>query len=159
MTQEKTFLAVKPTSYARGEAAAVVEMLTKLLPDAKCLAMKVYTPSKELAGEHYAAHSDKPFFPELVDSFTSGPILGMVWQGDNIVARAREAMGATDPAKAAEGTIRKRLGRSMGDNIIHGSDTDPGSAEREVGLHFPEANWSEIKDPEAKARELAAVKV
>ncbi len=159
MTQEQTFLAVKPTSYARGESVEVVEMLTKLLPDAKCLAMKVYTPSKELAGEHYAAHKDKLFFGELVDSFTSGPILGMVWQGDNIVARAREAMGATDPAKAADNTIRKAFGRSMSDNIIHGSDTDPGSAENEVKLHFPEANWAETADPVAKAKELTAAKV
>ncbi len=159
MNIEKTFLAVKPTSYARGEAVAVVEMLTKLLPDAKCLAMKAYTPSKELAEAHYSAHSAKSFFGELVDSFTAGPVLGMVWEGENIVARAREAMGATDPAKSAEGTIRKRLGRSMSDNIIHGSDTDPGSAEKEVGLHFPEANWANIADPVAKAAELTAAKV
>ncbi len=159
MTQEKTFLAVKPTSYARGEAVTVVEMLTKLLPDAKCLAMRAYTPSKELAEAHYAAHSERPFFGELVESFTSGPVLGMVWEGDNIVARAREAMGATNPENAAEGTIRKRLGRSIGDNIIHGSDTDPGSAEREVSLHFPEANWANIADPAAKAAELTAAKV
>jgi nucleoside-diphosphate kinase len=68
-------------------------------------------------------------------------------------------MGATNPENAAEGTIRKRLGRSIGDNIIHGSDTDPGSAEREVGLHFPEANWANIADPAAKAAELTAAKV
>ncbi len=159
MTQEQTFLAVKPTSYARGESVEVVEMLTKLLPDAKCLAMSAYAPSKELAEAHYAAHKERPFFGELVESFTAGPILGMVWQGDNIVARAREAMGATDPAKAAEGTIRKRLGRSIGDNIIHGSDTDPGSAEREIGLHFAGSNWAEIADPVAKAKELTAAKV
>lgn len=159
MSQEKTFLAVKPTSYARGESVTVVEMLTKLLPDAKCVAMRAYTPSKELAEAHYSAHKEKPFFGELVDSFTSGPVLGMIWEGDNIVARAREAMGATDPAKSVEGTIRKRFGRSMSDNIIHGSDTDPGSADKEVALHFPESNWANIADPVAKAAELTAAKV
>ncbi len=151
---QKTFLAVKPQSFARAEAPDVVEMLAKLLPDAKCLAMSVYRPSKELAEAHYAAHRDKAFFGDLVASFTAGPILGMVWEGEDIIARAREAMGATDPSKAAEHSIRKRFGLSISDNIIHGSDTDPGSAEREIALHFPSGDFSVISNPSARAREL-----
>lgn len=157
MATEKTFLAIKPAAYERGDAVGIVEMLSKKL-NAKCLAMKVYQPSAELAKEHYAALSDKPFFGELVESFSSGPILGMIWEGEDVVAAAREAMGATNPEEAAEGTIRKVFAKSIGDNAIHGSDTEPGSAEREVKLHFPEADFSEIADPVAKAKELVAAK-
>ncbi len=159
MTIQKTFLAIKPAAFARGESQAIVEMLVKLLPGATCQAMKVYTPSKELAEAHYAAHSDKPFFQELVGTFSAGPVLGMVWEGENIIARAREAMGATDPSKAAEGTIRKRFGLSIGDNTIHGSDTDPGSAEKELALHFANDKLSPIADPVRRAAELLAAKV
>ena len=116
--------------------------------------MKSYQPSEALAKEHYAALSDKPFFPELIESFTAGSILGMVWEGTNVVEKAREAMGATDPVAAAEGTIRKQYGKHIGDNAIHGSDTDPGSAEREVKIHFPEGEFNEIADPAGKSQEL-----
>ena len=116
--------------------------------------MKVYTPSKELAEKHYEALSDKPFFGELIESFTSGPILGMVWQGENVVARAREIMGATNPEAAAEGTIRKLFAKSIGDNAIHGSDTEPGSAQREVEIHFSGANFEKIPMPSFNAENL-----
>jgi nucleoside-diphosphate kinase len=159
MTTEKTFLAIKPDAFKRGDATGIVEMLVQNLPDAQCVAMKVYKPSEELAKEHYAALSDKPFFPELIESFTAGSILGMVWQGENIVAKARDAMGATDPAAAAEGTIRKKYGKHIGDNAIHGSDTEPGSAEREVKIHFPGADFAVIADPAAKSQELCQAAV
>ncbi len=144
---EKTFLAVKPDAMNRGEAPHIIQMLAQLLPDSKCISMKIYTPTEELAKEHYAALSDKPFFPELIRSFTSGPILGMVWEGENVVSRAREAMGATNPEQAAEGTVRKVFGKSIEDNAIHGSDTEAGSAEREISIHFPEAQWRPICHP------------
>ena len=83
----------------------------------------------------------------------------MVWEGDNIVARARDAMGATNPADAKEGTIRKNFGKHIGDNAIHGSDTEEGSAAREVKIHFPEAKFSEITNPSAKAKELSQATV
>jgi nucleoside-diphosphate kinase len=152
--QEKTFLAVKPAAYARGDAPGIIKMLSEGLPDAKCIAMKIYKPSKELATKHYEAHIEKPFFPDLLASFTSGPIVGMVWEGENIVARARELMGATNPEKAAEGTIRKVYAKSMEDNAIHGSDTDLGSAEREVSIHFPEEDFQVIKDPASRLLSL-----
>jgi nucleoside-diphosphate kinase len=156
MVQERTFLAIKPEAYKRGDAVAITEMLCTRLQGAKCLGMKAYTPSRELAEKHYEAHKDKPFFGDLVKSFTSGPILGMVWEGKGIVAKAREVMGATNPEKAEEGTIRKRFGKSLEDNAIHGSDTDPGSADREIKLHFPlgEVDFSVIAEPLAKAKEL-----
>lgn len=151
---QKTFLAIKPNAMKRGDAVEIVKVLEKSLPTAKCVAMKVYTPSKELAEKHYEALSDKPFFGELIESFTSGPILGMVWQGEDVVAKAREAMGATNPAEAAEGTIRKLFAKSIGDNAIHGSDTEPGSAQREVEIHFPGDDFTTIADPIAEAQKL-----
>lgn len=156
MAVEKTFLAVKPEAFKRGDTAGIVEMLKTKLSDCKCVGMKVYQPTEGLAKEHYAALSDKPFFPELIESFTAGHILGMVWEGENVVARARDAMGATNPEEAEEGTIRKKYGKHIGDNAIHGSDTEPGSAEREVKIHFPSAEFSEIQDPTAKAKELCS---
>jgi nucleoside-diphosphate kinase len=159
MPIQKTFLAIKPEAFKRGDAVAIVELLVELLKDSKCLAMKVYQPTEALAKEHYAALSDKPFFPELIESFTAGNILGMVWEGEDIVARARTAMGATNPEQADEGTIRKKFGKHIGDNAIHGSDTEPGSAEREVKIHFSEANFSEIKDPVSLAKDLCGAKV
>lgn len=152
---QKTFLAVKPAAYGRNDAEAIVKMLVEKL-DAKCVGMKVYTVSAEQAAEHYAEHKEKPFFGDLVASFTSGPILGMIWEGENIVAAARDAMGATNPEQAAEGTIRKVFAKSLSDNAIHGSDTEPGSAEREVALHFAGAEFAEIADPVAKATELVS---
>jgi nucleoside-diphosphate kinase len=155
MNIEQTFLAIKPNAVQRGDSVAIVKLLQEKLPDAQCLAMKLYTPTKELAQQHYAALSDKPFFPELIESFTSGPILGMVWQGENIIARAREAMGATNPADADEGTIRKIFAKSINDNAIHGSDTEPGSASREIEIHFADLNAEAINDVAAEAAKLS----
>ncbi|MDD9898658.1 MAG: nucleoside-diphosphate kinase [Candidatus Melainabacteria bacterium] len=158
MTTQNTFLAIKPDAFKRGDTAGIVKMLVEKL-DAKCVAMKVYKPTEELAKEHYAALSEKPFFPDLIQSFTAGLILGMVWQGEDVVAKARDAMGATDPEAADEGTIRKKFGKHIGDNAIHGSDTEPGSAERELKIHFPEADFTEIADPVAKCTELCQAAV
>ncbi len=153
MTMQKTFLAIKPNAMKRGDAVGIVKILNDKL-GAQCVAMKVYTPSKAIAEKHYEALSDKPFFGELIESFTAGPILGMVWQGENVVAKAREVMGATNPADAAEGTIRKLFAKSIGDNAIHGSDTEPGSAQREVEIHFPAADFTAIANPVAQAEKL-----
>lgn len=153
MATQKTFLAVKPAAYKRGDTVGIVKILAEKL-GADCLAMKAYTPSEELAKKHYEAHTDKPFFGDLVSSFTSGPILGMIWEGEDIVAKARDVLGATNPADAAEGTVRKAYGKDIGDNAIHGSDTEPGSAEREVELHFGGVDFAKIADPVAKAQEL-----
>lgn len=91
--------------------------------------------SRELAEQHYAEHKERPFFGELVDFITSGPVFAMVWQGNNVISTARSMMGKTNPADAASGTIRGDFATSVGMNIIHGSDS-PESAEREIALWF-----------------------
>ena len=154
---QKTFLAVKPEAFKRNDAVGIVKMLEAGL-DAKCVSMKVYTPSKELAEAHYAVHSERPFFGELITSFTSGPVLGMVWEGEGVIDKARTLMGATNPEEAAEGTIRKNFAKSIGDNAIHGSDAAE-TAENEIKLHFPEAEFSEIASPSAKAEDLVKAAV
>jgi nucleoside-diphosphate kinase len=91
--------------------------------------------SEELARTHYAEHTEKPFFPELVDFITSGPVVAMEWSGDGAIAVCRSLMGATDPKQAAPGTIRGDFGLIVTENIVHGSD-GPESAERELELFF-----------------------
>jgi nucleoside-diphosphate kinase len=91
--------------------------------------------SRELAEKHYAEHKERPFFGELVDFITSSPVFAMVWEGNNVIATARNMMGKTNPADAAPGTIRGDYATSVGMNIIHGSDS-PESAEREINLWF-----------------------
>lgn len=93
--------------------------------------------SKELAEQHYGEHKERPFFGELVDFITSSPVFAMVWEGENVIATARQMMGSTNPKDAAPGTIRGDFGVTVGKNIIHGSDS-PESAVREIGLFFKE---------------------
>lgn len=91
--------------------------------------------SQELAEKHYGEHKDKPFFGELVDFITSGPVFAMVWEGENVIATARNMMGKTNPQEALPGTIRGDFGLTVGKNVIHGSDSKE-SAEREINLFF-----------------------
>ena len=91
--------------------------------------------SRSLAEQHYAEHSARPFFGELVSFITSSPVFAMVWEGPNAISTARTMMGKTNPADAAPGTIRGDLAISVGMNLIHGSDS-PESAEREIALWF-----------------------
>jgi nucleoside-diphosphate kinase len=144
MTLEKTFLAVKPQAFMRGDGMAIIKTLAEKL-SAKCVAIKAYQPSTELAESHYAVHKERPFFADLISSFTEAPIIGMVWVGEDVISKAREVMGATNPEDAAEGTIRAKFGKNIGDNAIHGSDA-PETASSEVELHFPGLN---VKDLEA----------
>ena len=132
---EKTFLMVKPDGVQRGLIGDIVSRFER--KGFQIVAGKLMTISRELAEQHYGEHKDKPFFGELVDFITSGPVFAMVWQGENVIAVAREMMGATNPADAAVGTIRGDYGQTVGMNIIHGSDS-PASAEREIGLFFTE---------------------
>jgi nucleoside-diphosphate kinase len=97
--------------------------------------MKMFTIDDDLAKRHYAEHTDKPFFGELVEFITSGPVVAMVVEGDDAVAGMRELMGATDPANADPGTIRADLAESLSNNVVHGSDSVE-SASREIGLFF-----------------------
>jgi nucleoside-diphosphate kinase len=97
--------------------------------------MKMFTIDEDLAKRHYAEHVERPFFGELVEFITSGPVVAMVVEGSDVVAGMRELMGATNPADAAPGTIRADLAESLSNNVVHGSDS-PESASREIGLFF-----------------------
>lgn len=132
---EKTFLMVKPDGVQRGLIGEIVSRFEK--KGFQLVAAKLMTIPNELAEEHYAEHREKPFFGELVQFITSGPVFAMVWQGENIVATARQMMGATNPVDAAPGTIRGDYGVQVGMNLIHGSDSKE-SAEREINLFFAE---------------------
>ncbi|QDI92942.1 nucleoside-diphosphate kinase [Salicibibacter halophilus] len=130
---EKTFIMVKPDGVKRqliGEIVSRFEKRGFLLTDAKMM-----TISRETAENHYGEHSDKPFFGELVDFITSGPVFAMIWEGENVVENARTMMGTTNPKDAAPGSIRGDYAVNVGQNIIHGSDSTE-SAEREIALFF-----------------------
>lgn len=137
---EKTFLMMKPDAVQRGLIGEVVSRFEH--KGYKLVAAKFMTISEDLAKQHYAEHDGKPFFPGLVDFITSGPVFAMVWQGDNIIATARQMMGKTNPQEALSGTIRGDYGVVTHRNIIHGSDS-PASAEREINLFF---SAEEIQD-------------
>ncbi len=130
---EKTFLMVKPDGVQRNLIGEIVSRFEK--KGYQLVGAKLMTVSRELAEEHYAEHKERPFFGELVDFITSGPVFAMVWQGNNVITTARAMMGKTNPVDAASGTIRGDFATSVGMNIIHGSDS-PDSAEREIGLWF-----------------------
>lgn len=135
MSSEQTLVLVKPDGVQRGLMGEIVGRLERRglhLVGAKFLRI-----SEQTAAEHYAEHSEKPFYGGLVSFITSSPVLAMVWEGDGAVAMVRTMMGATNPAQAAPGTIRGDLAVSMGMNVIHGSDS-PQSAARETALYFGE---------------------
>jgi nucleoside-diphosphate kinase len=134
---EKTFLMVKPDGVQRNLIGEVVARFEK--KGFKLAGAKLMQISKDLAEEHYGEHKERPFFGELVDFITSGPVFAMVWEGENVIATARQMMGATNPNDAAPGTIRGAYGVTVGKNVIHGSDSKE-SAEREIGLFFNEAD-------------------
>lgn len=137
---EKTFVMIKPDGVQRNLAGNVISRLEN--KGLKLSAMKLMQVSDSLAKTHYGEHEGKPFFQSLIDYITSGPVIAMVWEGDNAIDVARTLMGDTDPKKASPGTIRGDLALTIGANIVHGSDS-PESAEREIGLFF---NQDEIID-------------
>ncbi|WP_339227974.1 nucleoside-diphosphate kinase [Oceanobacillus sp. FSL K6-2867] len=132
---EKTFLMVKPDGVQRNLIGEIVKRFeTKGF---KLAGAKLMVVSNELAEKHYGEHKERPFFGELVEFITSGPVFAMVWEGENVIANARQMMGKTNPQEAAPSTIRGDFGVTVGKNIIHGSDS-PESAEREISLFFDE---------------------
>jgi len=133
MTVENTYVMVKPDGVARGLVGEVISRFERKGLKLEKLAM--ITMDAELAGRHYAEHTEKPFFGELVDFITSGPVVAMEWSGESAVSVARTLMGGTNPAEAAPGTIRGDLGIVITHNIVHGSDSVE-SAERELGIFF-----------------------
>lgn len=132
---EKTFLMVKPDGVQRGLIGEIVNRFES--KGYQLVGGKLMTISQELAEQHYGEHKERPFFGELVDFITSGPVFAMVWEGENVISTARLMMGATNPKESAPGTIRGDFAVTVGKNIIHGSDS-PESAEREIGLFFKE---------------------
>src|SRR5213593_2431686 len=120
MAIERTFSIIKPDATARNLTGAINDMIERA--GLRIVAQKRTQISRDQAETFYAVHRERPFFRELVDFMTSGPVVVQVLEGENAIARYREAMGATDPAKAASGTIRKTHARSIGENSVHGSD-------------------------------------
>ncbi|WP_449353901.1 nucleoside-diphosphate kinase [Virgibacillus natechei] len=132
---EKTFIMVKPDGVQRNLVGEIVKRLEA--KGFKLAGAKLMVISDDLAKTHYGEHKEKPFYGELVDFITSGPVFAMIWEGENVIKTAREMMGKTNPAEAAPGTIRGDFGVTVGKNVIHGSDA-PESAEYEIGLFFSE---------------------
>jgi nucleoside-diphosphate kinase len=130
---QRSLVLVKPDAMQRGLAGTIIARLQGL--GLKMVAAKMLHADKALAQRHYAVHKEKPFFNNLVNYITSTPIIACVFEGPNAVERIREAMGATDPAKAAKGTIRADFGESLERNSVHGSDS-PENAEIEIALFF-----------------------
>ena len=132
---ERTLVLAKPDAYARGLSGEILARFERkgLQP----VALRVMTMTRELAERHYAEHVSKPFFAELADFITSGPLVAMVLEGRSAIAAARQLIGATNPLEAAPGSIRGDLAVATGENLVHGSD-GPESAAREIGIFFPE---------------------
>jgi nucleoside-diphosphate kinase len=133
---EKTFLMIKPDGVQRNLIGPIVSRLEN--KGFKIVGAKLMQVSEDLAKTHYQEHEERPFFGELVDFITSGPVFAMVLEGENVISTARLVVGSTNPQEAAPGTIRGDFGLTVGKNIIHGSDS-PESAEREINLFFDEA--------------------
>lgn len=130
---ERTFLAIKPDGVQRGLVGEVIQRFER--KGYKLVGMKLMQVSRDTAENHYGEHKGKPFFEGLVGYITSAPIVAMAWEGNNVVAAARQIVGATNPQNAAPGTIRGDFAVDIGRNIIHGSDS-VASAERELGIFF-----------------------
>src|SRR6186997_3487749 len=118
----RTFTMIKPDATEKGHTGAILGMINKA--GFRIVAMKMTKLSKEKAGEFYAVHSERPFYGELVDFMSSGPITAAILEKNNAVEDFRKLIGATNPADAAEGTIRKLYAASVGENAVHGSDSD-----------------------------------
>ena len=133
MAVERTFSILKPDATERNLTGAINASIEKA--GLRIVAQKRVRISREQAEKFYAVHRERPFFRELVEFMISGPVVVQVLEGEKAITRYREVMGATDPAKAADGTIRKIHARSIGENSVHGSDA-PDTAVREIAQFF-----------------------
>jgi nucleoside-diphosphate kinase len=132
---ERTLFMVKPDGVARGLVGEIVSRIERRGLSIRAMRLLRVTP--EQAGEHYAEHSEKPFYPGLVEFITSGPVVAMVIEGNAAVATVRGMMGATNPLDSAPGTIRGDYALEIGENIVHGSDS-AANGEREIAIYFGE---------------------
>ncbi|MFZ1156035.1 MAG: nucleoside-diphosphate kinase [Solirubrobacteraceae bacterium] len=130
---DRTLILVKPDAFARSLTGEIIARFER--KGLRVLALRHMTVSSELAQSHYAEHAQRPFFGELVEFITSGPIVAMVLEGTDAVKAARQVIGATNPLDAAPGSIRGDFAIEMGQNMVHGSDS-PESAAREAALFF-----------------------
>lgn len=135
MATERTLVIVKPDGVRRGLAGEVLSRLER--KGLTLVAMELRTLDRASAQEHYAEHRDRPFFGELVDFITGGPLVALVVQGPDAVTGTRRIMGVTNPVEATPGSIRGDYALEIGQNLVHGSDS-PASATREIGIFFPE---------------------
>jgi nucleoside-diphosphate kinase len=122
----RTFTMIKPDAMADGHAGAILDQIIKA--GFRIVALKQTRLSTDKAGEFYAVHKERPFYGELTEFMSSGPIIAAILEKENAVADFRTLIGATNPANAEEGTIRKRFARSVGENAVHGSDSDENAA-------------------------------
>jgi nucleoside-diphosphate kinase len=131
----RTLILVKPDAFERGLTGEILARFER--KDLVPVAMQLMVVEEDLANRHYAEHSEKPFFGELIDFITRGALVAMVLEGTKAVEAARQVIGATDPLEAAPGSIRGEFATEVTFNLVHGSDSDE-SAEREIALWFPE---------------------
>ncbi|PVV00488.1 hypothetical protein BB560_005128 [Smittium megazygosporum] len=138
---ERTYIMVKPDGVERGLVGEIIKRFEA--KGYQLCALELMQPSKDLLEQHYRDLASKPFFPKLVAYMSSGPVVGMVWQGKEVVKTGRKMLGATNPLESAPGTIRGDFCVDVGQNLCHGSDSVE-SAEREIALWFPRgaASWT-----------------
>ena len=132
---DRSLILVKPDAFARGLTGEIIARFER--KGLRIAALEYRRLDRPIAERHYAEHEGKPFFGELVEFITSGPLVAMVLEGEQAVAAARQVIGATNPVEAAPGSIRGDYAIAVGQNMVHGSDSNE-SAEREAGLFFPE---------------------
>jgi nucleoside-diphosphate kinase len=132
---DRTLILVKPDAFARGLTGEIVARFER--KGLRIAALEHMRVTEDLATRHYAEHEGKPFFGELVDFITSAPLVAMVLEGPHAVVAARQVIGATNPLEAAPGSIRGDFALEIGQNMVHGSDSDE-SATRETAIFFPE---------------------
>ena len=130
---DRTLILIKPDAFARNLSGEIIARFER--KGLRIAALKQMTVTEDLAKQHYGEHEGKPFFGELVDFITSGPLVAMVLEGQDAVRAARQVIGATNPLEAAPGSIRGDFAVAVGENMVHGSDS-PESAAREVKLFF-----------------------
>ncbi|MDA0885551.1 MAG: nucleoside-diphosphate kinase [Bacteroidetes bacterium] len=135
MNSNRTFTMLKPDSIEEGYMLPILNMIKEA--GFKIIALKYKKMTKEEAEEFYSIHSDKPFFKDLIQFMTRGPIVAVALEKNNAVEDFRKLIGSTDPSEAEEGTIRNKYAKSKGENAIHGSDSDE-NADIEISFHFSE---------------------
>jgi len=145
--RERTFVMVKPDGVQRGLVGEIIGRFEDR--GLQLVGGKFMRIDRDLAEDHYGEHEDKPFFGGLVGFITSGPVMAMVWEGQDATRQVRSMVGQTDPAESDAGTIRGDFGLDLGRNVIHASDhEDPGANEREIDLFFDEEellDWDQVE--------------